>query len=334
MVFSLYLPVHAVSSSGMYSDVSATECYFNAIRMVSLTELMIGVGNSKFAPDIAFTRAMLAKVLYNYDGCPVSNASVVLRDVPIGAWYTDAVLWAVGSGYMSDMGWNMFHPLEPVTREEIAAVLWNYIQSYDGLYGLNDSMDIRSLNDYSEIRPESRSAVANILANGIMQITSNNEFLSQQILTRAEAAEIFARCIEFFLYAVPSTVMNVNGYENVIMTVDKSKVTSTGIALILENKSNTYAYSYGEYYVLERDVGGVWYQIPVTINDVWGFSFIAYYVLPDETQKWSVDWEWLYGKLESGHYRIIKDITIKAFDNEDHNIRRDNYVLAAEFTIR
>ncbi|HLS06705.1 MAG TPA: immunoglobulin-like domain-containing protein, partial [Bacillota bacterium] len=69
------------------------------------------------------------------------------------------------------------------------------------------------------------------------------------------------------------------------------------------------------------------YQVPVAIDD-YGFNDIGYELNPSETEELTVDWEWLYEKIDSGEYRIIKDVL---------DFRKtgdfDKYYLAAPFTI-
>lgn len=40
-----------------------------------------------------------------------------------------------------------------------------------------------------------------------------------------------------------------------------------------------------------------------------GWTLEAWLIPMNDTVEWQVNWEWLYGKLPSGHYRIGKGIT-------------------------
>lgn len=60
------------------------------------------------------------------------------------------------------------------------------------------------------------------------------------------------------------------------------------------------------------------------------FVSIGYIIEPKETKQIKITWEYHYGKLSSGKYRIIKDV----FRNIDIPIdENDNYYIAVEFTI-
>jgi len=79
---------------------------------------------------------------------------------------------------------------------------------------------------------------------------------------------------------------------------------------------------------LEKKISGSWYQVPVVIEGNYGFDAIGYELASGGHGEWAVDWEWLYGSLETGEYRIVKDILDFRGSGE-----YDTYYLAAEFVI-
>jgi len=119
----------------------------------------------------------------------------------------------------------------------------------------------------------------------------------------------------------------VNNLDGVTMDVKKETVSSTGLTVIFENNSDKLCI-YGDYFLLEKEIAGKWYEVPVILDDDYGFNDIGYEVDSAEVGEWAVDWEWLYGDLDTGKYRIVKDILDfrKAGDY-------DKYHLAAEFLI-
>ena len=64
---------------------------------------------------------------------------------------------------------------------------------------------------------------------------------------------------------------------------------------------------YGEWYKIEKQKDGNWYDVKTVIKD-YGFNEIGY--LPNESSEveFNVDWEWLYGKLPTGKYRLLKQV--------------------------
>lgn len=83
---------------------------------------------------------------------------------------------------------------------------------------------------------------------------------------------------------------------------------------------------YGNPYWIEKKENNKWNKVK-TINDC-NFTLPAYGLQPDEKKEIKVDWEFCYGKLPYGKYRIVKDVN---FEYEDDT--RDFFDIAVEFII-
>lgn len=117
---------------------------------------------------------------------------------------------------------------------------------------------------------------------------------------------------------------DVNNIDKVSMTIKDGTVSSAGLTIILKNDSDI-EYGYGQYYLLEKKIKGKWYKVPVTRNDA--FEDIAYLLVPGENIEWDIKWVGIYGNLDNGEYRIIKEV----FNYTEEN--SIEYILAAEFKI-
>lgn len=124
----------------------------------------------------------------------------------------------------------------------------------------------------------------------------------------------------------PTTYETVNNFDGVTMTLKEGTTSSTGLTVLIENNSSSQCI-YGEYFWLEKKINGSWYQVPVVIDD-YGFHDIGYDLASGDDGEWAVDWEWLYGSLDTGEYRIVKDI--QGFRGSGEY---DTYYLAVEFKI-
>ncbi|MGM8216599.1 immunoglobulin-like domain-containing protein [Bacillaceae bacterium W0354] len=111
------------------------------------------------------------------------------------------------------------------------------------------------------------------------------------------------------------------------MTVVEGTVSPTGLTVLIEINSDKQCI-YGEYFMLEKKIEGEWYQVPIEFEDNYGFNDIGYELNPSDIGEWIVDWDWLYGSLDPGEYRIVKDIS-DFREPGDY----DKYNLAAEFTV-
>ena len=104
------------------------------------------------------------------------------------------------------------------------------------------------------------------------------------------------------------------GAANVTMTL--SDVTTTGAVVNIQD-SGPEPFVYGEWFVIEREKDGGWYEVRTKITN-YGFNEIGW--LTDHGKlTMTVDWEWLYGELPAGHYRILKQAGTE--------------IISAEFTV-
>ena len=117
--------VHAdCAVSYPYLDVPADAQYASAVRYVTERGLMNGLGGGLFRPQSPMTRAMFAAVLYRRAGAPETGAALRFSDVAPGAWYADAVRWAAAEGIIRGCGDGRFGAEDPLTREQMATMLW------------------------------------------------------------------------------------------------------------------------------------------------------------------------------------------------------------------
>ena len=90
--------------------------------------------------------------------------------------------------------------------------------------------------------------------------------------------------------------------ENVCISI--SDISSTGATVIIKD-TNTEPFLYGSWYKIERKLNGEWCEIDPIIEN-YAFDFVGY--LPDDNGviEFTVDWEWLYGVMPAGKYRLLK----------------------------
>lgn len=93
---------------------------------------------------------------------------------------------------------------------------------------------------------------------------------------------------------------------NVSLSIKEDTLTNKGVTLILKNESSV-DYLYGSPYYIEHEVGGEW-EIVETIHDV-AFNLPAWELESGKSVEISIDWEYGYGQLGTGKYRIVKEIS-------------------------
>ena len=145
------------------------------------------------------TRAMFVQVLANMEGIntaayQASNSqSPRFYDTDPTRWYFGAVEWAASQGLVSGIGNGNFAPDRPITRQEMAVMLHNYIV-FRGIELPNGATGI--FTDQDNISTWALEGVMAIQAAGIITGYPDGSFQPQGTATRAEVATIFARFLE------------------------------------------------------------------------------------------------------------------------------------------
>ena len=173
------------AAGGKYTDVPAGAWYAEAAAYCRENGLMNGTGGGHFSPEEKVTRGMMATLLYNLYGSPAVTGESAFSDVPAGAWYTGAVNWAGRNGVMSGCGGGLFGPEDPVTREQMAAVLWNAAGS--------PAAQAEPFADQEAISAYARTAVDWARAAGLVSGVGGNRFAPGADLTRSELAVVVMR---------------------------------------------------------------------------------------------------------------------------------------------
>ncbi|NLJ90620.1 MAG: hypothetical protein GX323_06940 [Clostridiales bacterium] len=117
-----------------------------------------------------------------------------------------------------------------------------------------------------------------------------------------------------------------NILDGVTMEVKEGSISPSGLTIVFTNTLDK-EFIYGQYFLIETKIDGDWYELPLIIDN-YGFDDIGYILSPNGQSEWNTDWEWLYGSLANGEYRIIKDI-IDSKEPGDYDV----FYMAAEFVI-
>lgn len=181
--------------SNPYLDVDQSLWYHEGIDYAIVNNLMNGVADNLFAPNGTTNRAMIVTILYRLEGSPAAEAPT-FSDVADDQWYTDAVGWAAANGIVTGYDEDTFGPLNPITREQMAAILYRYADSkgYDVSAGQNTNLlsftDAETVSQYAI--PAMQWAVGSDLINGV----EGNALAPQGTASRAQVATILMRFCE------------------------------------------------------------------------------------------------------------------------------------------
>ncbi|MDO4173139.1 MAG: S-layer homology domain-containing protein [Eubacteriales bacterium] len=168
-----------------FTDTNVNAWYHDGVHYCVENGLMVGMDATTFAPSGSLTRAQLAQILYNEAGKPAVTEAASFTDVSAGAWYADAVAWAEQNSIIYGVGDGTFAPNAPVSRQEIAAMLYRHA----GSPAVSGSLDFQDAEHVSTWATDAMLwAVQNGIIAGIEQDDGTVLLNAKDNATRAQAA--------------------------------------------------------------------------------------------------------------------------------------------------
>ena len=166
------IPTGSCPSAG-FTDVPGEGNWAHAgIDYCVANGLMSGVGGNLFAPKMTTTRAQIVQILYNLEGEPKVSGTTPFTDLTQN-WYKDAVLWAYQTGVVVGTSATTFEPDRPVTREQIAVILMEYMTRVLKLERTWTPADLSVFPDAGSVSGWAKDALADAVALGLISGASN-----------------------------------------------------------------------------------------------------------------------------------------------------------------
>ena len=160
-----------VDVTEMFTDVSHSWAD-DGIQYCVTHQLMSGIGNDLFGPKLTTTRAQIVQILYNLEGEPKVSGTTPFTDLTQD-WYQDAVLWAYQTGVVAGTSSTTFEPDRPVTREQIAVILMEYVTRVLKLERTWTPADLSIFPDAGSVSDWAKDAMADAVALGLISGASN-----------------------------------------------------------------------------------------------------------------------------------------------------------------
>ncbi len=111
----------------LFNDVQEKDWFYGAVQFVYGKGMMSGTGAGTFAPYATTTRGMIVTILHRLEGSPAEITSS-FTDVLSGEYYAAPVAWASANKIVTGYSDGTFQPNAPITREQLAAILYRYAQ--------------------------------------------------------------------------------------------------------------------------------------------------------------------------------------------------------------
>ena len=203
---SSYVPTYSVSTPSKTENGSVTVSPKNASKGDTVT-VTVKPDSGYVLETLTVTDKNGNKLTLKYKGngkytftMPASKVEVkatfmednsmlnFFYDVPNGAYFYEAVKWAVKNGITTGVGNDLFAPEQPCTRAQIVTFLWRAAGSPEPKGAASGMSDVVSGSYYEK-------AVAWAIENGITTGTTTSTFSPDATCTRAQAVTFLARAL-------------------------------------------------------------------------------------------------------------------------------------------
>ena len=183
-----------------FDDVSEDDWYYGSVYYVYAYGLMNGTAEATFNPDGSTTRGMLVTILYRMEGSPQGGGWSPFTDVDPELYYAQPIAWAAWNGIVKGITETTFSPDAPVTRQQMAAILYRYAawKKWD----VSQQGNLFQFTDWEQIQEYARTPLAWASAAGLIQGKENNILDPAGTATRAQVATLLQRFHS--VYVVPA----------------------------------------------------------------------------------------------------------------------------------
>ena len=186
------IPVVSVDVTQMFTDVTKNWAY-PGIQYCVTHGIMGGMGDGTFAPTGTTTRAQIVQILYNLEGTPAVSGTTPFTDLTAN-WYKPAILWAYQNNVVAGKSPTTFDPEGPVTREQIAVILTQYMFHVLTMERTWTPADLSAFPDGAQVSSWAKEAMQDAVALGLINGTKASDGLvyldPQGSATRQQVATI------------------------------------------------------------------------------------------------------------------------------------------------
>ena len=162
-----------VDVTEMFSDVTKNWAY-PGIQYCVTHGIMGGMGDGTFAPTGTTTRAQIVQILYNLEGTPAVSGTTPFTDLTAN-WYKPAILWAYQNNVVAGTSPTTFAPDQPVTREQIAVILTQYMFHVLKMERTWTPADLSKFPDGAHVSGWAKEAMQDAVALGLINGTKASD---------------------------------------------------------------------------------------------------------------------------------------------------------------
>ena len=163
----------SVDVTQMFTDVTKNWAY-PGIQYCVTHGIMGGMGDGTFVPTGTTTRAQIVQILYNLEGTPAVSGTTPFTDLTAN-WYKPAILWAYQNNVVAGTSPTTFDPDQPVTREQIAVILTQYMFHVLKMNRTWTPADLSTFPDGAQVSGWAKEAMQDAVALGLINGTKASD---------------------------------------------------------------------------------------------------------------------------------------------------------------
>ena len=178
LAVTMLLALGVTAYAAEFTDVPAGSDYAEAVQWASDNGYICGYGDGRFGVNDNVTRAQLATIFHRAAGTPAASGTSRFSDAEAGAYYINALSWAETAGLIAGYPDGRFGVGDPVTRQQVATILWRWAGS--------PAASAENYSDKNAISAYAQTAVDWSRSNGIIAARSDGRFAPTDNATRGE----------------------------------------------------------------------------------------------------------------------------------------------------
>ena len=177
-----------------FTDVTEKDWFYESVAYVYQNGLMNGTSETRFTPNGTTTRGMIVTILYRLAGSPETAAWSPFQDVDPNQYYAAPIAWAAWNGIVNGKSATSFGPNDPITREQMAAILYRYASTQD--MEVTQRGNLNQFSDQGKISSYAREALSWASGAGLITGKGGGVLDPKGPAVRAQVAAIFQRFCE------------------------------------------------------------------------------------------------------------------------------------------
>ena len=148
MFYNLLLDKDIVVTAA-FSDVPADAWYSEAVKTLATLGMINGVGENRFEPDRAITRAEFTAIAMRFAHLP-ENGKNIFSDVTTSDWFYDVVVGSIQYGWINGYSDGTFRPHNTISRAEVTTITNRMLgRSADRAFVAEHLDELRTFSDVS-----------------------------------------------------------------------------------------------------------------------------------------------------------------------------------------